>query len=308
MNSRKKINIILDTDPGVDDALAMFFLSQRKKINISLVVATAGNKGLDVTSKNSAYLMNRFKINCPLVLGRDAPIHRAFKDAGAIHGQNGLGNFVFDKPANIIISKDLETEMKKALDSQNETIYVCLGPMTNLAYFLANNPKYKTKISKIVFMGGVKDAVIEGSVYKEFNVGVDPEAVEAVLKTKIPFVVVPCDLGHIAYLTSKDLQKIQKFGKLGKDFKMMFANYQDPYVPKNCIATHDSCAALYITNGNIFKEIEARAKVKYYSEIGTGCLTTQIHSKQKKNASLVVDIDVKKFKKLIFKKLKAFKE
>lgn len=307
MKKSNKLNIILDTDPGVDDALGMFFLSQSKKVNIRLVVASAGNKGVKTTTKNCAYLINRFKLDAKLASGSEEMLKRKFIDAGNIHGENGLGGLIFNHVL-MPVATDYIEEIKKVLDEFENVVYVCFGPMTNLAFFLKKYPKYKKKFKEIIFMGGVKDKVIKGSVYKEFNVGVDPEAVELVLKSKIPLTVVPCDLGHIAYLTQKDLKKIEKFGNIGADFKSMFANYHDRSIPEDCIATHDSCAALYLTTPQMFKAIDAFVKVQYFSEIETGCLTSLIHSKKKANAKLVVDINVQKFKRVLFKFLKLFEE
>lgn len=308
-----KQKIIIDTDPGVDDALALFLLSQAKNIDIKLIVACCGNGGIENVSANTKFLAKLFNIKAPLVAGLSdsltPPKKRIKLDMKKIHGKyTGLGNLKVSKPKQNLNNNFCE-KIKQVLDENDSITYVVFGPLTNLAYFLKQNPKYKNKIEKVVFMGGVKDRVVLGHVYSEFNIGMDSVAAKMFLKNKIENVtMVPSELGHFAYFSQKDVEKIKNTNKLGENFCKMFDGYFDRMVPETCVATHDACVAAYLIDPSFFKEHPAKIKVKYFREIGCSVIVNKIDNIKKPNCTMVVDLDEKKFRNMFFKYLKNFKQ
>lgn len=307
-----KQNIIIDTDPGVDDALAIFLLSVAKNIDIKLVVACCGNNNVENTLHNTKYLMTRFNISAPLAKGLENSLtkekHRIKIDLKKIHGKfSGLGALKVPN-VNVKVNDDFCAEIKKVLDENSNVTYVVFGPLTNLAYFLKTNPKYKNKIDRVVFMGGVKDKVVEGHVYSEFNIGMDSVAAKVVLKNKLKnLTMVPSELGHFAFFSPKDVEKIKNTNKLGGEFSKMFDAYFDRMVAPGNVATHDACTSAYLINPEICKSHPAKIKVKYFKEIDCSVMTNDIESK-KPNCEMVVDIDAKKFRQMFFKHLKDFEK
>lgn len=307
-----KLKIIIDTDPGVDDALALFLLSQSKKIDIKLVVACAGNSGIENTTRNAGYLMSRFKINAPLAIGLEDSLTEKSKriklDMKKIHGKySGLGNLKIPN-VKIHAEKDFCAAIKKVLDENDNVTYVVFGPLTNLAYFLKTNPEYKNRIERVVFMGGVKDRVVAGHVYSEFNIGMDSKAAKILLKSKIEnLVMVPSELGHFAYLTQKDVEKIKKMNKMGADFGKMFDGYFDRMVAPGNVATHDACVSAYLIDRSAFTQIPAKIKVKYFKEIDCSVMVNNIDSRRP-NCTMVIDIDQKQFRNMCLKAIKEFEK
>lgn len=308
----EKQKIIIDTDPGVDDAIAIFLLSQAKNIDIKLVVACAGNSGIENTASNAMYLKKLFNISAPVVMGEKNSLTSEKKrikiDVKKIHGKfSGLGNLKVSAKAPKV-SDDYINAIKKVLDENENVTYIVFGPLTNLAVFLKHNPSYKNKLKKVVFMGGVKDRVVLGHVYSEFNIGMDSVAAKMVLKNKLSnLIMVPSELGHFAYFDQKDVEKIKKTNALGEKFGKMFDGYFDRMVPSDCVATHDACVSAYLIDSTFFKQVPAKIKVKYFKEIDCSVMVNDIHCK-KPNCTMVVDLDEKKFRQMFFKYLKNFEE
>ena len=308
----EKRKLIIDTDPGVDDALALFLLSRAKNIDIKLVVACCGNSGIENTTRNASYLIKRFGIKAPLAIGLDDSLTKKSKrikiDMKKIHGKySGLGNLKIPN-FKVKAESDFCSAIRKVLDENDHITYVVFGPLTNLAYFLKTNPEYKKKIDRIVFMGGVKDRVVTGHVYSEFNIGMDSVAAKIILKNKIDdLVMVPSELGHFAYFTQKDAEKMRKMNSMGADFGKMFDGYFDRMVPEGCIATHDACVSAYLIDKSIFRELPAKIKVKYFKEIQCSVMVNDVDSR-KPNCMMVVDIDHEKFREMCFKYLKDFEK
>lgn len=309
MNKQK---VIIDSDPGVDDALAIFLLSQAKNIDIKLLVACCGNSGIENTFANFNYLKKLFKIDAPIVAGEKqtlTPEKKRIKiDIKKIHGKyTGLGNLKVAEKSFKVDYNYCEA-IKKVLDENDDVTYIVFGPLTNLAMFLKNNPTYKTKLKKVVFMGGVKDKVVLGHVYSEFNIGMDSDAAKMLLKQKLKnLVMVPSELGHFAYFSPMDVEKIRKTNALGQKFGKMFDGYFDRMVPRDCVATHDACVAAYLIDSSFFKQVSAKIKVKYFKEIDCSVMVNNVDSKRP-NCTMVVDLEEKKFRQMFFKYLKDFEK
>ncbi len=174
--------------------------------------------------------------------------------------------------------------------------------MTNIASLLIKYPEARDMISRIVFMGGSKDEDGSTEPYREFNIAFDPEAMKVVLDSNIPLVMVPMELGHIAYFTPEEQQKIRRANSLGEVFYKMFTKYNDYHVGKLGAAVHDSCSAIYLTNPEIFHTEPAELSVEYYKDKAGndyGYIKCDMQSTNP-NASVCVDMDVETFKKLVY--------
>ena len=152
-------------------------------------------------------------------------------------------------------------------------------------------------------MGGSKDENGQTVPYREFNIAFDPEAVQVVFDSKIPLVMVPMELGHIAYFDKEEQEKIKRANKVGAIFAKMLSKYNDYHVGKLGAAVHDSCAALYLSNPELFQVEPAYLSVEYYKDkskdVEYGYIKCDFTSEEK-NALVTVDVEIEKFKKIIY--------
>lgn len=299
----KDYYVIIDCDPGIDDAMAIMNAVNSENIEVKLISTVSGNLTIEETMKNALKLTEIFKVDIPVSEGACEPIKRQPVYAGLAQGTKGMGGYTFKTPKTkpfILKSPDAIHFFLNENPAKNTTI-LCMGPMTNIANLLKKYPESKGLISRIVFMGGSKDEDGSTVPYREFNVAYDPEAMQIVFDSHIPLVMVPMELGHIAYFTPEEQQKIKRANSVGEIFYKMFTKYNDYHVGKLGAAVHDSCSALFLSNPEIFRTEQAFLKIDYYKKDNTeyGYIKCDFGAKEP-NATVCVDVEIEKFKKIIY--------
>lgn len=268
--------VIFDTDPGVDDAIALLYAATQPNLQIELLSSAGGNGPIENITANALHLCNLLGITAPVAQGSPTPLKRPAHYAFGAQGKSGLGSYEYDyakisgKPlpneAFEEIYKILTSGAKKSNQTSAEKYtIISIGPMTNLAKLLLAHPDCKKHIKQIVFESGTKEKIY-GKPYKSFNVGYDPEAAEVVFKSGIPLVMVPMELGHIAYLDKDEIKRFKNTNALGKIYAKMFAGYNDFHVGKLGAAVHDACAVYYLCHPEDIKTEKAFIEIKYYPE------------------------------------------
>lgn len=299
----KDYYVIIDCDPGIDDSMAIMNAINSNNIEVKLISTVSGNLTIEETMKNALKLVEVFGANIPVAEGSREPIKRQPVYAGMAQGSKGLGGFTFKTPKTkpfVLKSPDAIHYFLCDNPARNTTL-LCMGPMTNIAKLLKKYPESREMISRIVFMGGSKDENGSTKPYREFNIAYDPEALQIVIDSHIPLVMVPMELGHIAYFTPEEQEKIKRANAVGEIFYKMFSKYNDYHVGKLGAAVHDSCSALYLSNPEIFTIQPAEIKVEYYGkgDESYGYVNCNFDSLMP-NAHICVDVDIDKFKKIIY--------
>ena len=150
-----KIPVIIDTDPGIDDTIAIIMAAGSEKIDIKAITTTHGNVGLEGTTKNAMALKEFLGLECPVAKGAAKPMIVSLKDASYVHGENGLAGFELPRPKGTVCEKaawDVMYDMAKAAGGQ--MCLLVLGPMTNVALTIMKYPDFKNYIKRIYMMGG----------------------------------------------------------------------------------------------------------------------------------------------------------
>ena len=210
-----KKKIIIDTDPGQDDALAILLALASKELEILGITCVAGNVPLSLTSENARKVLELTRYTeIPVFAGADRPIKRTLVTAEHVHGKTGIDGPVLEKPKIKLQSKEaIEFIIETILSYPKDEITLCtLGPLTNIGLAFQREPRIKTLIKEIIMMGG---GFFEGgniTPAAEFNIYVDPEAAAEVLVSGIPITMLPLDVTHRA-LTSRS--RIESFRKIG---------------------------------------------------------------------------------------------
>ncbi|MEZ5831898.1 MAG: nucleoside hydrolase [Dongiaceae bacterium] len=196
-----KRSIIIDTDPGIDDALAIFLACASPELEIRAVTTVAGNVGINRTTRNAAALMALAgKGNVPIFRGCERPLAGSWETIEDIHGQNGIGGVTIPDAPNGDRGSAVGAliDLLSAAPAESQTL-VLLGPQTNLAQALQEQPRITAAIREIVLMAGALNP--EGgnsSRFAEFNVHVDPEAARIVLGCGRPMFWAPLEVARQA--------------------------------------------------------------------------------------------------------------
>lgn len=295
MNKRK---IIIDTDPGIDDAVALAIALFDESLDVKLVTTVAGNVDIDKTTNNALKLVEFFGKNVPVAQGAAGPLVEKFDDASNIHGHSGLDGYDFPEPTTKALEDNAVLAMKKTImESDTPITIVPIGPLTNIALLLATYPEVKGNIEEIVLMGG---SLTRGnkSPMGEFNIATDPEAADIVFKSGLPIVMVGLDVGLKALVYPEDSEKIKQMNKSGEMIYSLFQHYRGGSL-KTGLKMYDSCAMAYLLDPEMFKTQDCYVEVETSSPLTKGCTVADIKNywKKESNVKVTLDIDADRFKK-----------
>ena len=200
-------HLVIDSDPGIDDALAILLALRSSDARVEAVTTVAGNVAVDRATANARRILAVAAPDAPplLAAGAPAPLKRALVTAGHVHGQDGLGNlerFVepdgrprYPEPAHAIEMRSGPEVILDAADRwRADLTIVALGPLTNLALALQRDPRRLARVGRIVVMGGAIGVPGNVTPAAEFNFYVDPEAAAAVLDAGLPVELIPLDV------------------------------------------------------------------------------------------------------------------
>lgn len=306
-----KIPVIIDTDPGIDDALALFLAFSSEKLDIRAVTSVGGNIPLGKTTKNSIDLVSYIGANTKVAKGAAGPILRKLHTAEYVHGETGLHSVVLPEGNIKLYEKSAwDTIYEEAIKCEGKLNIIALGPLTNIAIALMKYPDLKHKIEKITLMGG---ACYIGNTTPaaEFNIYVDAEAADMVFKSGIPLIMVGLDATHKALVLEKDIEYITEGkSKISETIRQFF----------NCCSiicklygldgaiVHDALAVAAVINPNIIEKHKYYVAVETKGELTYGKTVVDIYNVTKKeaNAEVAMDVDREGFVEMLRGMIKAY--
>ncbi|GGA44475.1 nucleoside hydrolase [Pelagibacterium lentulum] len=270
--------IIIDTDPGQDDAVAILLaLASPVEIDLLGIVAVAGNVGLAQNAKNALKVVELSgRTDVAVYAGCSRPLRRELVTAEHVHGQTGLDGPDLPEPVKILEEQHgvdfiIETIMREP----EGTVTLCaLGPLTNLAMALVKAPAIAARIKEIVLMGGAYFEVGNITPAAEFNIYVDPEAADVVFRSGVPLVVMPLDVTHQMLSTPERIQAFRDLGNasgsaiaemLGFSERFDLEKYGWDGAP-----LHDPCVTAYLLAPEIFEGRLCNVEIETDSELTRG--------------------------------------
>ena len=188
--------ILLDTDPGIDDALALFLALASPEIQLEAITTVSGNVDVDATTHNALALLTLAgRTDIPVAAGCKYPLVRPAVDAALVHGQNGLGDIELPSPTCQALSQHgVDLIIERVMSAPDEITLVAIGPLTNLALALRKEPRLAQHVREVFIMGGALRVPGNVTPCAEFNIYADPHAAQIVLSAGWPLRLVSLDV------------------------------------------------------------------------------------------------------------------
>ena len=244
--------LIISTDPGIDDVVAITAALFAPEFDVKLIAATWGNVPLKNTLDNTLKLETFLKTTVPVVSGAVRPLLRDQIDASDVHGKSGLAGFDFPSPDMSLLKPGIAAEAihEVVAGSAEKVTLMQIGPATDFALYFRQFPEDLPKIEQLVIMGG---AIGRGNwgPYAEYNVAGDPEAAQIVFSSGIKILLAPLELGHQAYVTPDVLDQIKQSGRTGDMLYHIMSNLHD-HTETNGREVYDALAAGMLVKPEMF--------------------------------------------------------
>lgn len=295
----KRKSIIIDTDPGIDDAVAIAIALFSDELDVRLITTVSGNVDVDKTTNNALKLLKFFNKKIPVAKGANAPLLREATNASNVHGESGMDGYDFEEGdmSNLLKENAVNAMYHTIMTSDEPLTLVPIGPLTNIALLLKVYPEVKSNIEQIVLMGGSTSRGNKG-VLSEFNIHFDPEAAKIVFSAGLPIVMVGLDVGSKALVYPEDSDKIRGFNRTGEMIYSLFQHYRGIGLKKG-LKMYDSCAIGYLLKPEMFTVVDSYVDVELTGTLTSGATIVDLKGYLKKpaNAKVCIDIDEEMFRK-----------
>lgn len=293
--------ILLDCDPGVDDALAMILALKSQNINLYGVTTVYGNVSLEKTTNNACRILEYFNVDIPVAQGNDSPLQEKMNNADSVHGKDGLGGTtIVPKSSQKGLQAQSATDFIRKSVTQGVQTIVATGPLTNIATVFQTAPETMQKIEELVIMGGAIN--VPGNIDRltEFNFYADPHAADYVLQEiSVPTVLVPLNVTR-KVIFSPQARKQLPSNHTGKFVRSIVKHYQQFYTESVGFQgnpLHDPLAIGYVHNPQYLELTPLNVYIETKGQYTRGmCVPEQRHGKKPEpNVQVALDVKAKKF-------------
>jgi purine nucleosidase len=301
MSPRK---IIIDTDPGQDDAVAILLALGSPEIDLLGITAVAGNVPLALTQKNARIILELARrTDIPVFAGADRPLLRPLITAEHVHGKTGLDGPTLPNPTMPLQDLHAVDFLIRTLRSEPAgTVTLCpIGPLTNIALALMQAPDIAGRIAEIVLMGGAYFEVGNITPAAEFNIYVDPEAAAKVFACGAPITVMPLDVTHKALTNAARVQAFRDMGTPVGQAVAEWTNFFERFDKEKYGAAgaplHDPCTIAYLIRPELFSGRHINVEIETVSELTRGMTVADWWrvTGRPQNATFMGDVDAAAF-------------
>ncbi len=300
--------ILLDCDPGHDDAIALLLALASPELELLGVTTVAGNQTLDKTTANAIRLLEFVdRTDIPVAAGADRPLVRAQYIASYVHGETGLDGPDLPAPKGKPLDRHAVDFLADQIRSAGGAVtLVPTGPLTNIALLLALHPDARPE--RIVLMGG---AIAEGNVTPaaEFNIWADPEAAARVFGSGIDTTMVGLDVTHKALFTPAHVQRLNgRVGELAAALLEFYGHFHKEVYDFDGSPIHDAVAVAHVIRDDLVRTERLNTEIDVESELCRGRTVVDVwrRSGREPNSHVGVDIDADGFLELLVERLNLF--
>jgi inosine-uridine nucleoside N-ribohydrolase len=297
--------IILDCDPGHDDAIGLVLALASPELELLGVTTVSGNQTLEKTTANAIRVLDHVgRDEVPVAAGAPRPLVRQRRVAADVHGETGLDGPELPPPAR-------QPEREHAIDWIATTLtaapspitLVATGPLTNVALLLARHPELESKLERIVLMGG---AIGEGNVTPaaEFNIWADPEAARRVFSSGLELTMVGLDVTHRALLRQADVDRLAAAGSAGRlvaDLYGFYARFHRQRYGWDGAPVHDALALAHVVDPTLLETKHCGVIVDTGPELSRGRTHVDLWGRAgwEPNCHVAVNVDAGRFLELL---------
>lgn len=304
--------IIIDTDPGQDDALAILLALASPELDVLGITAVAGNVPLDLTKTNARKICELAgRPDVKVFAGADRPLMRALVTAENVHGKTGLDGPHLPEPAMPLQKQHaVDFIIETLLTQESGSVTLCpLGPLTNIAQALIRAPQIATRIREIVLMGG---GFFEGgniTPTAEFNIYVDPQAAHIVLTSGVPVVMLPLDVTHKALTSARRIERFRamgtRSGAASAELLEFFERFDEEKYGSDGGPLHDPNVIAYLLKPELYKGRHCNVVVETASELTLGMTVVDWWgvTDRPKNAFYIRDVNDEGFFDLLIERI-----
>lgn len=299
--------IIIDCDPGVDDAFAIAIANLDPQVDVLAIHTVSGNVNIENTTRNAQGLAHVIGYDGPIHKGAGAPLVVAPFDASEVHGHNGFGGV--ECPGHKPLSEQSAFESAvELLQTHDKVTYVALGPLTNLAILLKAHPELAEKIDCISLMGGgIKGG--NTTIAGEFNFYADPHAAHIVFESGIPIIMAGLDVTERGYIDVKDIELIRdeggELGQLLYDISQVSFKFAKDYLGQEKIHLHDAMSVLVLNHPDLFESEDYYIRISTDENFmrGMSMADRRPRSHDKPNTKVLLDVNNDRFRKILTDRL-----
>ena len=305
-------NIIIDTDPGQDDAVAIMMALGSPELEVLGITVVAGNVPLNLTARNTRIICELAgRTDIKIFAGADKPIRGDQVTAEHAHGSSGLdGIELFEPSIPLQAMHAIDFLLQTVSEQPTKTVSLCpIGPLTNIALALKRKPEIGQRIEQIVMMGG--GYFIQGNVTPsaEFNIFADPEAAEIVFQSGIPITMLPLDVTHKVLANKKRLNCIKSINNSASDalarMLSFYGRYNSKKYGEDGAPLHDPTAIAWLIEPDLFTGKFCNVEIEVNSSLTRGATVIDWWgvTGRKENATVINDVDANGFFELLFERL-----
>jgi inosine-uridine nucleoside N-ribohydrolase len=297
--------ILIDCDPGHDDAIALLLALASPEVDLLGVTTVAGNQTLAKTTANALRVLEFVgRSDVPVAAGADRPLSRELHVAAHVHGESGLDGPALPPPHGEPIDEHaVDFLARSALGSERPVTLVPVGPLTNIALLLARYPEVVEAVERIVLMGG---AVAEGNTTPaaEFNIWADPEAARRVFSSGLSVTMIGLDVTHKALMTDAHAERLRSSGPAGRmvaELYDFFKGFHAETYGFDGAPIHDAVAVAQVIRPGIVETVHRRVDIDCESELCRGRTVVDLwrRTDREPNADIGVEIDRDAFLELL---------
>jgi len=291
--------IIIDTDPGVDDALTFLLALASPEIQLEALTITQGNVTVEKGTRNALAILEFLNVShIPVAQGTSLPMVGPLLASDLVHGASGLGDTNLPEPKTKPVSQHaVDYLIERFLDEPGEISLFAIGPLTNVALAIRKEPRFAKAVKEMVIMGG---SIREGgniTPQAEFNIYTDPYAAHVVFHSGIPITLIPLDVTHKCLLT---LEQIQTLGKLDTpisrfimDSTVIYVNFTESKTGVKGCALHDPLTLATVIAPELLTLEEHYVDVDISSGLSIGSTFADFYHSTGKSANMKVALDVR---------------
>jgi inosine-uridine nucleoside N-ribohydrolase len=303
------IPVILDCDPGHDDALAIVLVLHRPELDLLALTTVGGNALLERVTENALRVLALAgRPDVPVAAGAAVPLRgvEPIRTAPHVHGESGIEGAELPEPAAAALEEDAQAVLRRLLrDAPEPVTLVATGPLTNVALLLQGAPELHDRIARIVLMGG---AIDEGNITPsaEFNIWADPEAARVVVRSGLAVTMVPLDVTHQALIRGAEISLLRSRGgartAVIADLLDYFQRFHERFYGWPGVPVHDAVCVAHVAVPDLLETERYPVDVEVAGELTRGRTVVDRHGATgaAPNVDVAVGIDRERFRDLLF--------